>query len=144
MKKFNDVVGCCYGLLTNQDPSLDAEKAAALKTRLEKFAEVLDADKDFCVSDKPSLADVHCGPFLWRFSLLLPHYRSYDLFEGLPEKLQKLKNNIVALPAFQKLTPITDEDIISSYKSYANGFKYADVPTADKPFAGRGKSEFGK
>lgn len=144
MKFFNDVVMACYGLLLNQDPAADAEKAAAIQTKLERFAGVLDTKTAFCVSDQPTLADVHCGPFLWRFNILLPHYRGYDLFKGVPVKVKELLAKIEALPELHVLTPISPEELKSAYEAYAHGRKMADEPKLGAVWAGRGKSEFGK
>jgi glutathione S-transferase len=146
MKRFNDVVGPSYGLLMNQDPAADAEKAKTITDKLAKFAEAIDKDGSFCFGDKPTLADVHCGPFLYRFKLLLDHYRGFDYFADQPsgDRLAKLLTNIVALPEFNKLTPITEEGLIQTYNAYANQMKFADAPTKDKMYGGRGKSEFGK
>jgi len=146
MKRFNDVVGPGYGLLMNQDPAADAEKAKIVTDKLAKFAEAIDKEGSFCFGDKPTLADVHCGPFLYRFKLLHDHYRGFDLFSDQPsgDRLPKLLAKIVALPEFNKLTPITEEGLIQTYNAYANGMKFGDSPTKDKMYGGRGKSEFGK
>lgn len=146
MKRFNDVVGPGYGLLLNQDPAADAEKAKTITDKLAKFAEAIDKEGSFCFGDKPTLADVHCGPFLYRFKLLLSHYRAFDIFSDQPsgDRLPKLLEKIAAMPEFNKLTPISEEGLLQTYSAYANGMKFADAPTKDKLYAGRGKSEFGK
>jgi len=146
MKRFNDVVGPGYGLLMNQDPAADAEKAKTITDKLAKFAEAIDKEGSFCFGDKPTLADVHCGPFLYRFKLLLSHYRGFDLFSDQPsgDRLPKLLEKIVAMPEFNKLTPISEEGLLQTYNAYANGMKFADSPTKDKMYGGRGKAEFGK
>lgn len=144
MKRFNDVIGACYRLLLNQDPAADFELAATIKSNLETFATALDTTSDFCVSDKPTLADVHCGPFLWRFSHLLPYYRGYDLFTGVPGKLKMLLSKIEALPELHKLNPISAEQIIEAYEGYSNGKIMAESPKPGAVWAGRGRSEMGK
>lgn len=146
MKRFNDVVGPCYAFLTNQDAKEDEAKAKMLTEKLAKFADAIDKESSFCFGEKPTLADVHCGPFLYRFKLLLGHYRGFDLFSSQPtgDRLPKLLAKIAAMPEFQSLTPITEEGLVQTYAAYANGFKFADAPTIDKMYGGRGKSEFGK
>jgi len=146
MKRFNDVVGPGYGLLMNQDAAADAEKAKTITDKLAKFAEAIDKEGSFCFGENPTLADVHCGPFLYRFKLLLDHYRGFDIFSNQPsgDRLTKLLAKIEAMPEFHKLTPITEEALTELYASYANGMKFAASPTKDAMYAGRGKSEFGK
>jgi len=146
MKRFNDVVGPGYGFLMNQDPAADADKAKTITDKLAKFAESIDKEGSYCFGDKPTLADVHCGPFLYRFKLLLDHYRSFDLFsdQASGDRLPKLLAKIEALPEFQKLTPITEEGLLQTYAAYAHGMKFAASPTKDAMYGGRGKSEFGK
>jgi len=145
MKRFNDVVAQCYGLLLNQDPAADAEKAKTLTAKLAKFAEAIDKEGEFCFGDKPTLADVHAGPFLYRFNILLPFYRGFDLFADQPsDRLRKLGEKIETMPEFQRLTPVTADGLIATYAAYAHGHKWADAPTKENKYAGRGKSEFGK
>jgi glutathione S-transferase len=148
-KRFNDVIGPCYGLLMNQDPKADQEKADTIKAKLAKFAEVIDKDAKYCFGNKLTLADVHVGPFLFRFKATLTHYRGFDIFadQAMEARLKSLAENIIEHVAFHKLVPVTDEMIVAGYIGYANGNKWVDKPEGDdssKWFSGRGRSEFGK
>ena len=138
----------------NQDPSADVEKADAITIKLDKFADAL-GEGPFCFGEMPTMADVHCGPFLFRFSKLLKHYRDFDIFSNRPsgDRLRKLLASIEEyggdpergiLPAFQRLTPVTDEELLAVYSLYSHGHKYADSPTPAAPFGGRGISKFGQ
>lgn len=145
MKRFGDVVMQCYGLLLNQDPAADDEKSKNITAKLAKFAEAIDSEGPFCFGEKPTLADVHVGPFLYRFNILLPHFRGFDLFANQPsDRLRELSAKIESLPEFQKLVPISAEGLIDTYIAYAHGNKWAESPTIENKYAGRGKSEFGK
>jgi glutathione S-transferase len=148
-KRFNDVIGPCYGLLFNQDPKADQEKADAIKAKFAKFAEVIDKDGKYCFGNKLTLADVHVGPFLFRFKATLTHYRGFDIFAGqeMEARLRSLAENISEHDAFQKLVPVTAEQLIAGYVGPANGNKWVENPEgtdSSKWFNGRGKSELGK
>jgi len=138
MKRFSDSVASCYQLLMNQDPAKDQEYADAIKAKWTKFADVLDKNGPFCFGSSVTMADVHCAPFLYRFSLLLPHYRSFNPLADLP-RLQQVLEACEKMPEFHQLQPIASDDILSAYELYANGQKLSE-----EGFGGRGRSEFGK
>ncbi|CAE8723207.1 unnamed protein product, partial [Polarella glacialis] len=125
MKRFNDTLTCFYQLLMNQDPAKDQECADAIKAKLTKFADVLDKNGPFCFGSSATMADVHCAPFLYRFSLLLPHWRGFNPLEGLPRLQQALKA-CEKMPEFHQLMPISSDDIIPAYELYANGHKFSE------------------
>jgi glutathione S-transferase len=89
MKKFNSVPLAIVKLLKNQEPSEDAALAKSLDSVLAAFVATLEASltgsggaggagsAQFCHGGECSLADVHVGPFLFRFDAVLRHYRNY-------------------------------------------------------------------
>ena len=62
-----------FGLLRNQDPAKDQEWADKIRSSMQKFRLVLDKEGSFCIGNAVSLADVHCGPFLYRLSAARKH-----------------------------------------------------------------------
>ena len=62
-----------FGLLRNQDPAKDQEWADKIRSSMQKFRLVLDKEGGFCIGNAVSLADVHCGPFLYRLSAARKH-----------------------------------------------------------------------
>ena len=58
-----------FALLRNQDPAKDHECADKIRSSMHKFRSTLDEGDSFCVGAAVSLADVHCGPFLYRLSV---------------------------------------------------------------------------
>lgn len=65
-------------------------------------------------------ADVAVVPFLHRFSILLPHYRGFDLLgEGVDaDRLRTLLETVRGLKAFQDTTE-SDDFYIKVYSAYA-------------------------
>lgn len=136
MKKFNDVVPGLFGLLRNQDPAKDQEWADKIRSSMQKFRLVLDKDGGFCIGNAVSLADVHCGPFLYRLSVALAHYRGFQLLEDA--RILELCNAVKALPEFQNGS-CPEQDVIANYAFVAHGSQWGKD---GKSFSGRGQSKF--
>jgi glutathione S-transferase len=68
-----------YRLLKNQDPALDAEKAAQLASMVSKWLDAHDASGPFVCGAQFTAADVIAFPFVDRFRHTLLHYRGFDL-----------------------------------------------------------------
>jgi 2-desacetyl-2-hydroxyethyl bacteriochlorophyllide A dehydrogenase len=143
-KVFNDLPGAVFALLGNQDPAKDEELGAAVAKKVTAWAEKLDADSAYCFGDEVTMADVHAAPFLWRFSHALSHFRGYDIFAGPKgERVRKFMDKVLAHPAFLKHVPLSSDQAISGFAALAHGNKVAENPTADAPYAGRGRSTMG-
>lgn len=136
MKKFNEVVPGLFALLRNQDPAKDHECADKIRSSMHKFRSTLDEGDSFCVGAAVSLADVHCGPFLYRLSVALQHFRDFDLLED--RRIKSLLTSIKALPEFQSGS-CSEEEVIANYEFVANGSQWGKD---GKSFAGRGRSRF--
>ncbi len=106
-----------------QDPAKDVELGNTLISRLTAFdalyASNKSADGPFFLGDKLSLVEIAIIPFLERFSIVLQHYRSHNLFEGgrLPA-LHAALTAAHARPAFKKTTANADY-FIAAYAQYA-------------------------
>ena len=75
IKRFSQVPVAMVKLLKNQSPSDDELLALTLDKALSLFVESLDEGPGFCIGSSCSLADVHAAPFLFRFGIVLKHYR---------------------------------------------------------------------
>jgi len=143
MKFFNAVPGLIVQLLKNQHPEKDAELSEKLSVALGKFAAVLEEESDFCVGATCTLADVHSVPFLHRFSVVLKHYRGYDMVHAHP-RLDALLRTVMALPEYQAMVNeygVTDARFVAQYEYYANDGKWSEDSTL---LGGRGRSQLGK
>jgi len=152
MKRFNAVPGAIVGLLKNQDAESDAALVQKLDTVLNKFIVTLDegSTSGFCIGSSCTLADVHCAPFLYRFGIVLNHYRGYDMLvrqprlgqvmaavEAMPEWVQSLgSSGSKDSPKYETATP---ERLIAMYELYANNNAWIDTPSG-RQLAGRGRS----
>jgi len=63
-------------------------------------------------------ADVAIIPFIGRFALTLPHYRSYDLL-GIDDRLKQWHDAFVSRPSWQKSFPPA-ATVVKAYSTYAN------------------------
>eukprot|EP00931_Biecheleriopsis_adriatica_P009658 TRINITY_DN110723_c0_g1_i1.p1 TRINITY_DN110723_c0_g1~~TRINITY_DN110723_c0_g1_i1.p1 ORF type:complete len:283 (+),score=62.55 TRINITY_DN110723_c0_g1_i1:30-878(+) len=143
MKMFNAVPACIVTLLKNQDPSKDAELAGRLTDTLGKFVAVLEDESDFCIGQVCTLADVHAVAFLHRFSVVLKHYRGFDMLREHP-RLGRVLGAVMAMPEYQSLMQeygVTDAKFIEAYELYANDGIWSQDGTK---LAGRGQSQLGK
>ena len=171
MKRFNEVPGALVALLKNQDVAratsghghglvetsllrnialqwrVETSLAAAVDSALSKFLVGIDKDAHFCFEGGAcTLADVHAAPFVYRFNIVLAHYRGYHLTSRHP-RLGRLLRAMEALPQWsavldppdQVYPPITERSLIGLYAAYANNNSWANG--ADGPtLAGRGVS----
>lgn len=114
MKLFTDVVSSGFDLLRNKEKAMEQAKLAAFSGKLAKFASSLGTQGPFCFGDKPTMADVHSAPFLWRFGMMFPFFKGYDLWAGQAsgQRLPELIESQAALPAFQEVLPIAAEDAV--------------------------------
>jgi len=132
MKRFNDVPVAIVRLLKNQLPEQDEALVARLDVVLAKFLSALDQSSAFCIGDSVTLADVHAAPFIYRFGIVLRHYRGYDMVERFP-RLEALLNAVAELPAWRaslqptdaKL-PVTPERLIEMYALYSHNGVWVD------------------
>jgi glutathione S-transferase len=143
MKKFNAVPAAIIKLLKNQNPADDAEKIKSLNSVLSAFAATLEDDSSaqFCHGGVCTLADIHCGPFLFRFDPVLRYYRNYDLVGTHPRLagvLAALKN----LPEWQAVMDVppavSAESLVTFYAQYANGSRWGDGGNGQRVLVGRG------
>lgn len=148
MKLFNPVPGAMVALLKNQDEARDEELAAALRRMVDRFVATLDEEARFCFEgDACTLADVHVAPFVYRFGIVLRHYRGVCLLTQHPrlERLLRAMESLpqwsrVLSPADQAYPPISESSLIGLYAAYANNNVW--VEGADGPrLAGRGVSQ---
>jgi len=151
MKHFNTVPPAMVALLKNQSPEQDAPLEARLDAALRKFTAALMGGSGFCLGgEDATLADVHTAPFLWRFGIVLKHYRGYSLLERHP-RLAAVLHAVEGLAgwacslgvgtaseAAHKPTcaPASSERLIALYALYANNGLWAAGPQ----LAGRGRS----
>eukprot|EP00930_Biecheleria_cincta_P071098 TRINITY_DN58647_c0_g1_i1.p1 TRINITY_DN58647_c0_g1~~TRINITY_DN58647_c0_g1_i1.p1 ORF type:complete len:305 (-),score=38.84 TRINITY_DN58647_c0_g1_i1:163-1032(-) len=143
MKVFNAVPPAVVALLKNQEPEADDALMQNLDSALRNFVETLDTES-FCVGSTPTLADVHCAPFLHRFSVVLQHYREYDMFQR-HSRLARVFKAVASLPEWKAVVKpadrshaeATDESMIQMYELYANNNIWKDSDEGPK-LAGRG------
>eukprot|EP00325_Prymnesiales_sp_UTEX-LB-985_P004776 CAMPEP_0174705478 /NCGR_PEP_ID=MMETSP1094-20130205/8690_1 /TAXON_ID=156173 /ORGANISM="Chrysochromulina brevifilum, Strain UTEX LB 985" /LENGTH=292 /DNA_ID=CAMNT_0015903649 /DNA_START=77 /DNA_END=955 /DNA_ORIENTATION=+ len=154
MKLFNAVPPAMVSLLKNQDEARDEPLAAALDTAVERFVVVTDQgnqsdqqDARFCVGDSCTLADVHAAPFIFRFAIVLKHYRGYCLLTRHP-RLGSILRAVEALPAWSAVLcplskaypPVTERALIGLYAAYANDGHWLTDSDGKPYLAGRGVS----
>ena len=85
MKLFNTVPGTLVALLKNQDEARDEALVAAIDVAIGKFVATLEEKASFCFEGNTcTLADVHAAPFIYRFAIVLKHYRGYCLLTRHP------------------------------------------------------------
>ena len=132
MKRFNDVPVAIVRLLKNQSPDQDEALVARLDVVLSKFLSALDQSAAFCIGDSITLADVHAAPFIYRFGIVLRHYRGYDMMERFP-RLEALLNAVAELPAWgvslqpiDAKLPVTQERLIEMYALYSHNGVWVD------------------
>ena len=136
MARFNQVTGLLFKLLTNQDPAGDDEIQTSIQSSLEHFVSVLDKSGGFCLGSRPTLADVHCAPILYRLDVGLTYWRRLSL-RALNPRVDQILEAVTALPEWQSTNLMNDDDIVANYELPAHGNKWA----ADGlNFAGRGRS----
>jgi hypothetical protein len=123
----------------------------ALDRALVAFAATLDGGRDdvltqrFCHGGACSLADVHCGPFLFRFDAVLRHYRGYDL-AGTHPRVAGVLGALQALPEWDRvLAPpdgaypaVTQASLVQFYEQYANDMQWGDSSGGKRVLVGRG------
>ena len=105
-----------------QDAAAQPAKAAAADALLDKLEAKYAAQTPagpFFLGERPCVADVAVMPFLDRFSVLLPHYRAYDVFAGRP-RLRAALEAAKKRPAFAA-TSQEPEYYINAYSGYATG-----------------------
>ena len=150
MKSFNAMPSAIIALLKNQDPRNDRRLVATLDDAAAKFVSSLDDDSGdgpdarFCIGGRCTLADVHAAPFIYRFSIVLRHYRGYCLTTRHP-RLSSVLQAVEALPEWEALLdpvnkaypPVTAEALVGLYAAYANQGVWAEGPNGPV-LAGRG------
>ena len=147
IRKFNTVPPAIVKLLKNQDPSADSEMVATVDAAVDAFAKTLDEGAEWCHGSTCSLADVHCGPFLYRFQHVLAHWRGFDLL-GRHPRMAKIMNALEGLTAWQhvldpsdKLYPrVTPDLLVRFYEQYANNNLWGTGPNNSRVLVGRGAS----
>ena len=154
MKLFNAVPPCIVSLLKNQDAARDAELALLLDKHLCAFVTSLDAldeadasQPGFCIGGTCTLADVHSAPFLYRFGVVLSHYRGYDMVQRHPrlglilQAVQSLPEwHAVLCPADESFAQVTSDSLVAMYALYANDNMWQQSPSGHWELAGRGRS----
>eukprot|EP01065_Artemidia_motanka_P048529 TRINITY_DN7830_c2_g2_i3.p1 TRINITY_DN7830_c2_g2~~TRINITY_DN7830_c2_g2_i3.p1 ORF type:complete len:417 (+),score=182.15 TRINITY_DN7830_c2_g2_i3:530-1780(+) len=78
------LIGPLYDLLRNQDPAKDAEMQEKIVAGCKWWAESMDEDGPYFFDRGLTLPDICMGPFMERFAVLLPHYRSFKLPGSVP------------------------------------------------------------
>ena len=101
-----------YGYLMEQDRSQDGKHAAAVGAALGKLEALMEARQPqagpFLLGDQLSIAEVNLAPFLDRFSVLLKHYRDYDIFaDGRLPRLAAAFAAVKQRPAWQKTSQVS-------------------------------------
>jgi len=136
MKRFSLAIPHFYSLLLNQEPEKDGEIIDRLEKALRQFVAVLDQSGPYCMGGRElTLADVHCAPFLHRFSIALPYWRGYDFLQ-VDHRLARLLMALESVPEFQADT-LSAAEYIQAYSHYA----HAGITVAGRGvFAGRGRS----
>jgi len=100
-----------------QDAMLKEELTSKLKDMLDFYSEHT-GEGPFFLGQHISLADVAIIPFIGRFALTLPHYRSYDLL-GIDDRLKQWHDAFVSRPSWQKSFPPA-ATVVKAYSTYAN------------------------
>lgn len=133
MKRFNDVAPLLFGLLRNQDPAKDAAIENLIRLRMEGFVHAIDPN-GFCIGGQVSLADVHCGPLLYRLDVGLGYWRQFSL-RGIHPRIGDLLDAVTFLPEW-KSGLVSDEEIIANYEFPSHAARWATDGTG---FGGRGR-----
>ena len=113
-----------YGLLKNQDPSLDISKRDKVYAGLRQFVELADPKGSFFLGDTISFADVMLAPFYDRFRYTLKEYRGVDMVpsdEGAHPWVKRFKKWASAIEATQSFreTALDEDAYVFSYKGYS-------------------------
>ena len=150
MKRFNAVPPAIVTLLKNQDDTQDEALTAQLDAAIETFVAVIDGAADasapaFCFGKHCTLTDVHAAPFIFRFSVVLGHYRGYRMTQRHP-RLESLLLAVEVLPEWQRcLDPadgsypaVTSERLVALYAAYANNGVWKNDGPTGTILAGRG------
>ncbi|KAL6070211.1 Glutathione S-transferase [Balamuthia mandrillaris] len=119
--QFGQVLPVFYGLLRNQDREKDEELKKQILDKLHPLLELLKKQSEegpFFLGQQLSLADTAVLPFIERFSVVLKHYRGFDLLEVDP-RLKRWLEAARERPAFQETTR-EPEFFIEGYAKYAN------------------------
>jgi glutathione S-transferase len=147
MKLFSAVPGTLVALLKNQDETRDAALVDAVDRAVGSFVATLDEDARFCFAgDACTLADVHAAPFIYRFAVVLRHYRGFCLLTRHP-RLETVLRAMEALPEWSRVLsppdqaypPVTELSLIGLYAAYANNNVWAEGEGGPR-LAGRGVS----
>ena len=115
---------------------------------LEAFAASLEAPRagapaQFCHGESCTLADVHAGPFLYRFGAVLGHYRGFDL-AGRHPRLGQVVAALEQLPEWDAVLcaggcpRVTGEVLARFYEQYANNMQWGTGADGTPELAGRG------
>jgi len=152
MKAFNAVPPALVALLKNQDELCDESLTAAIDSAVAKFTLTIDDGKEpgakFCFAGAaPTLADIHAAPFIFRFAIVLKHYRGFCLVTRHPRLGQVLRAmealpqwRAVLDPADKAYPAVTEEGLIGLYAGYANNNLWANAEPGRLALAGRGVS----
>jgi len=118
-------VGPFYRLLKNQDASSRSEREAEVKESLSHVEQIYRENArafrgkgPFLLGDAFSMAEINIMPFLFRFEILLKHYRQYELLKDFPLLAAALAAS-KARPAFN-VTSRVGQVYIDGYAKYAN------------------------
>jgi len=116
-------VGYLYNHLRSQDLSKKAELEKNTQAELEWFADLyskISASGPYFLGADLSLVEIAILPFLERFSVVLKHYRGFDLLPASNPKLAKLRlawETARTRPAW-RVCAQSPEFFIESYASY--------------------------
>mmetsp|Transcript_77108 Transcript_77108/g.208262 ORF Transcript_77108/g.208262 Transcript_77108/m.208262 type:complete len:290 (+) Transcript_77108:105-974(+) len=147
MKLFSAVPPAIVTLLKNQDEARDEALVATVDAALENFTAAIDEGAQFCfVGESCTLADVHVAPFIYRFAIVLKHYRGYCMLTR-HTRLARLLRTMEALPEWgavltppdKAYPPVTEATLIGLYAAYANNNVWAEGESGPM-LAGRGVS----
>ena len=136
IKRFNDVTGPLFMLLKNQNKKMDKKIKEIIYNKMEAFINSIDKESSFCFGNQVTLADVHCGPILYRMQIALDYYRHFHI-RNINPRVGAILDAVISLPEWQSGL-VSDEEIIANYELPSNGMIYAED---GETFAGRGRDE---
>jgi len=121
--QFGEKLKALYQLLMNQDASKTEELKNNVTALMKDFNDKMKEQSDgpFFLGKDISLADISIVTFIERMSLVLKHYREFDIFGDQENtgRLFTLFQEVKKRPAFQQ-TCSTPEHYIQAYSKYAN------------------------
>eukprot|EP01095_Lingulamoeba_sp_RSL-Kostka_P000585 TRINITY_DN10852_c0_g1_i2.p1 TRINITY_DN10852_c0_g1~~TRINITY_DN10852_c0_g1_i2.p1 ORF type:complete len:230 (-),score=83.04 TRINITY_DN10852_c0_g1_i2:180-869(-) len=117
---FGKTLGPLYGLLKNQEEENNQVFIEKITSSLNDVFDIYKETSEgpYLFGDRITIADIAIIPFLERFSITLPHYRSFDPL-SVDDRVAALLNAARELEAFKSSTE-SPEYYIEGYKGYAH------------------------